>query len=121
MNRKLLATFIFTMEELMKRIESAESKIISLEAFLNCPLTRVKRDLFSKKVYSASFFQVSNDYYEKSLATRATMLKCNVQSLCKSILFENTAWSNDEIGSVGFDITNSQFYLIIVQYQGTFN
>jgi hypothetical protein len=106
------------MNELIRRIELSELKIISIEAFLNSPITRIKRDLLLKKVYAASFFQVSNDYYEKSLATRAAMLKCNVQSLCKSILFENTAWSNDETGSKGFDISNSQFYLIIVQYQG---
>lgn len=104
------------MNDLMKRIELAESKIVSMEAIFNDPLDRVKRDIFAKKVYSAGFFQVSSDYYEKTLTMRAATLKCDVQSLCKSILFENTAWSKDKMDSSRFE--NSQFYLIIVQYQG---
>eukprot|EP01036_Dinobryon_divergens_P027899 gene27899-36753_t len=54
------------------------------------------------------------------------MKGCHVLSLgwlCKSILFENTAYSREpnSVFNIPLDITNSQYYLVIVQYIAKIN
>ena len=108
------------LDELLLRLASAETRVNAIEQFLkNDPIDRIKRDLATKKVYSAVFVKVEADYYEKTLAMRANILKCDVQQLCKSIIFENTAWTSDKENENDIkDPTNSQFYLVLVQYEG---
>jgi hypothetical protein len=109
-----------SLDELLLRLASAETRVNAIEQFLkNDPIDRIKRDLAAKKVYSAVFVKVDADYYEKTLAMRANILKCDVQQLCKSIIFENTAWTSDDENENDIkDPTNSQFYLVLVQYEG---
>ena len=107
-----------SLDELLHRLASAEMRVHKIELSLkDDPIDRIKRDLVEKKVYSAVFVRVGADYYEKTLAMRASILKCDVQQLCKSIIFENTAWMSDN-GNGIMDPTNSQFYLVLVQYEG---
>lgn len=107
-----------SLDELLLRLTLAESRVRAIEAFpRDDPIERIKKDLSAKKVYSAVFIRVEADYYEKTLAMRANILKCDVQQLCKSIIFENTAWMSDNENGIK-DPTNSQFYLVLVQYEG---
>lgn len=103
------------MADLPTRIANAELRLEALEASVNDPVSRVKRDLARRKVFSSSFVQVPADYYSKSLMERAIYLQYNatVPQLCKSIIFQNTNWVEDVTG----DPTNSEFYMVIVQYQ----
>jgi hypothetical protein len=109
-----------SLDELLLRLASAETRVNAIEQLLrNDPTDRIKRDLATKKVYSAVFVKVEADYYEKTLVMRANILKCDVQQLCKSIIFENTAWTSDNENENDVkDPTNSQFYLVLVQYEG---
>lgn len=110
------------LDELLLRLAFAETRVNAIEQFLkDDPIDRINKDLATKKVYSAVFVKVEADYYEKTLAMRANILKCDVQQLCKSIIFENTAWTSDsenENENKNKDPTNSQFYLVLVQYEG---
>ena len=105
--------------QLLKRIALAENRLSAIEnGIVGSPVDRVRNDLHAKKVYSSTFIKVPDDYYNRTLAERAKILMCNTLQLCKSIIFENTAWvqeSDDQIG----DVTNSRFYLILVQYSGS--
>ena len=117
-NHPISVTIDSSLDELLLRLASAEKRVQKIETFLkDDPIDRIKRDLVAKKVYSAVFVRVGADYYEKTLAMRANILKCDVQQLCKSIIFENTAWMSDDENGVK-DPTNSQFYLVLVQYEG---
>lgn len=109
-----------SLDELLLRLASAETRVNAIEKSLkNDPIDRIKRDLAAKEVYSVVFVKVEADYYEKTLAMRANILKCDVQQLCKSIIFENTSWTSDnENENEITDPTNSQFYLVLVQYEG---
>ena len=106
--------------QLLKRITLAENRLSAIENnIVGSPVDRVKKDLLAKKVYSSTFIKVADGYYNRTLSERAKILMCSTQQLCKSIIFENTAWvkeSDDQIG----DVTNSRFYLVLVQYSGLY-
>ena len=106
--------------QLLKRITLAENRLSAIEnTIVGSPVDRVKNDLLAKKVYSSTFIKVADGYYNRTLSERARILMCSTQQLCKSIIFENTAWvkeSDDQIG----DVTNSRFYLVLVQYSGLY-
>ena len=106
--------------QLLKRITLAENRLSAIEnTIVGSPVDRVKNDLLAKKVYSSTFIKVADGYYSRTLSERAKILMCSTQQLCKSIIFENTAWvkeSDDQIG----DVTNSRFYLVLVQYSGLY-
>ena len=106
--------------QLLKRIALAENRLSAIENnIVGSPVDRVKNDLLAKKVYSSTFIKVADGYYNRTLSERAKILMCSTQQLCKSIIFENTAWvkeSDDQIG----DVTNSRFYLVLVQYSGLY-
>ena len=106
--------------QLLKRITLAENRLSAIENnIVGSPVDRVKNDLLAKKVFSSTFIKVADGYYNRTLSERAKILMCSTQQLCKSIIFENTAWvkeSDDQIG----DVTNSRFYLVLVQYSGLY-
>ena len=106
--------------QLLKRIALAENRLSAIENnIVGSPVNRVSNDLLAKKVYSSTFIKVADGYYNRTLSERAKILMCSTQQLCKSIIFENTAWvkeSDDQIG----DVTNSRFYLVLVQYSGLY-
>ena len=123
------------MEALNERLSRAESRLSKIEDTIaaNCNnnnddtshtsmqiIYRIRSDIIKKQVYSFKFLNVSDDYYNFPLKERAAQLKCSVPQLCKSILFENTAYSREPnyIFNTPFDVTNSQYYLVIVQYIG---
>ena len=94
-------------DKLLLRLSAAELRVSNFHVTSKAdPVDRVKKDLATKKVYSAVFVHVAPDYYEKSLLERAIALKCTVPQLCKSIVFENTAWVQENNCTVG-DPTNS--------------
>ena len=106
--------------QLLKRIALAENRLSAIENnIVGSPVNRVSNDLLAKKVYSSTFIKVADGYYNRTLSERAKILMCSTLQLCKSIIFENTAWvqeSDDQIG----DVTNSRFYLVLVQYSGLY-
>ena len=105
--------------KILLRLSAAEMRVskICVSSKADPAVDRVKKDLATKKVYSSVFLHVAPDYYEKSLLERAKVLKCTVPQLCKSIIFENTAWVQENNCTVG-DPTNSRYYLVLVQYEG---
>lgn len=105
------------MEELNRRIAAAEKRLEVVEAKVNDPVERVKRDLAVKKIYNARFVTVHSKYYELSLEERASLMHCNVPQLCKSIIFENTMCDHNDMG----DVTNSRYYIVIIQYISKFH
>ncbi len=104
--------------DILHRIDVAEEKLKQLEQSRRVvdPVDRVKQDLMSRAVYSASFITVQSDYYDLTLDQRANLLKGSVPQLCKSIIFENTACEHYDCS----DPTNSRFYCVITQYVGKF-
>ena len=125
------------MEALLERLSLAESRLRKVEDTIananhddcdnaNNNVDRIRSDIIKKQIYSYNFLKVSNDYYQLSLQERANQLKCSIPQLCKSILFENTAYYSEpakesrSVSNGQFDVTNSQYYLVIVQYIGEF-
>ena len=103
---------------LLQRLLNAEKRLQILESIFNDPVNRCKRDLAKKKVYSSTFIQVPTHYYDLPMAERANILNCTIPQMCKSIIFENTAWAEDLLLSNDDTKTNSRYYLVVVQYQG---
>jgi prolyl-tRNA editing enzyme YbaK/EbsC (Cys-tRNA(Pro) deacylase) len=101
------------MADLDARITNAEKRLDALEIIAHDPVQRVKRDLAKRKVFSGSFIKVPENYYGLTLMQRALQLRSTVPQLCKSIIFQNTNWTEDVPG----DPTNAQYYLVVVQYQ----
>lgn len=106
-----------SLELLLQRITSAEERVDKLykaREFIDS-VERVKQDLFSRRIYTAQFYTVPDDYYERSLEERAAMLGSRgVDQLCKTIIFENTVCDSDSCE----DISYSKYYCVVVQYQG---
>ena len=65
----------------------------------------------------ASFRWVPHDYYDRSLAERAALLGSPLDSLCKTMLLENTACPHERCD----DPSDSRYYLVVVQYSAKFN
>lgn len=116
------ATDSARMHALLTRIAAAEKRLESLEQKRGSMtsggdadvLRRVKTDLRSRGILSAKFVTVPKDYYDRPLEDRAKLLHCNTPQMCKTIVFENTAFTEDGSG----DKTNSRYYCVIVQYAG---
>jgi hypothetical protein len=113
----------FMMESIESRLSSIENRLLVLESrikrsksSINTDLSEpiVKKDLFNRNIFSYRFVRVPSDYYDQPLSYRANLLNCETHQLCKSIVFENTACDHDRID----DITNSKYYLVIIQYEG---
>ena len=102
---------------LSERLVLAEERLVKLEAIMNDPVERIKRDLGRRKVFSATMVQAPTDYYDRSLQERAVCLQCSIPQLTKSIIFENTSWIKYDDESNNNDKTNAQYYLVVVQYQ----
>eukprot|EP01029_Cantina_marsupialis_P009557 TRINITY_DN222085_c0_g1_i1.p1 TRINITY_DN222085_c0_g1~~TRINITY_DN222085_c0_g1_i1.p1 ORF type:complete len:214 (+),score=55.21 TRINITY_DN222085_c0_g1_i1:80-643(+) len=72
---------------------------------------RVKADLESKGL-EPKLFMAEPGYYDRTLEERANMLECETSQLCKTIVMKNTKCVNKHCD----DKTNSQYYMVIVQY-----
>jgi hypothetical protein len=99
---------------LLRRVEGAEVRVAKMEEQASDPIQRVKADLRKCKVFSAQFSTMPPHYYDLSLEERAVLLKCTVPQLCKSIIFENTAYD----ATVVDPATNPRFICVITQYIG---
>ena len=116
---------------LYKRIKVAEDKltIIEEESTVLDPIYKIQQELMRYNIYTARFHNVSSNYYELTLEQRALLLNCAVPQLCKSIIFENTAYTDDYItiqsdnsGTIGSEerdnrfLLDSKYYCVITQY-----
>ena len=109
---------IKSMTDVAERVSALEKKIIMMESlFITNPVSRVKFSLIRRGIKSAIFQTVPDNYYSMSFVDRATLLKCSVPQLCKSIILENTSYC-DEYGS---DMTYSRYYCLVLQYAAKFN
>ncbi|GJJ75940.1 hypothetical protein EMPS_08298 [Entomortierella parvispora] len=64
------------------------------------------------------FFHVASDYYDWPLDQRARVMGCpSTFHLCKSLVFENTKWKQDESKPVDAD----RYWCVLVQYEGSVN
>lgn len=81
-------------------------------------VTRCKHHLIKQSCYVYKFYHVPSNYYQVSLEERRDILHANdLNQLCKSIIFENTACSHNNVD----DYTDSRFYCVIVQYASRFD
>lgn len=100
---------------LHSRIESLVERLSRLEAHLetNDSISRIKKELYQKHVYSSKFIHVPSFYYDLDLSERLKLVQgTNTSQLCKSIIFENTECEHFNID----DRTNSRYYCVVVQY-----
>jgi prolyl-tRNA editing enzyme YbaK/EbsC (Cys-tRNA(Pro) deacylase) len=107
------------MNELSLRVADAEKKLRGIE--IADAISKVENDLVTKQVYNSQFKVVPSDYYSKSLDDRSSILNANcADELCKTIVFENVHYkrtSGDQhILDDCFDVTNSRYYCVVVQY-----
>ncbi|KAF9198831.1 hypothetical protein BGZ49_000238 [Haplosporangium sp. Z 27] len=64
------------------------------------------------------YFHVASDYYDWSYEQRARVMGCpSTFYLCKTLIFENTKWKQDESKAVDED----RYWCVIVQYEGSVN
>jgi hypothetical protein len=100
------------------RLARIERRLLALEEVLHDdPIARVKDVLQQHKVFSAVLVRVPSDYYKHELDIRARIVRAqNTSQLCKSIIFENTAYFQDN--EVLEDFTNSRYYCVVIQYAG---
>mmetsp|Transcript_8803 Transcript_8803/g.14999 ORF Transcript_8803/g.14999 Transcript_8803/m.14999 type:complete len:221 (+) Transcript_8803:60-722(+) len=102
----------------MERLELLESRVQALEKKMEEPVQRVLRDLKEKEVYNYQMLRVAEDYYSRSLEQRAALLKAkSTFHLCKTIVMENKNYVHDPSSESEFNITNSRYYCIVIQYE----
>lgn len=107
------------LQELSLKISQAEER---LEAVTDQTIVRVKKSLYTHKVYTGKFHTMPADYYARSLEERVGMLGAkSTGQLCKSILFENTFFEANPAYTDAPFLGNSKFYLVVVQYVSKIN
>eukprot|EP01041_Mallomonas_annulata_P004512 gene4511-8967_t len=94
------------------RLHLLECRIMAMESLLNDSVSRAKLCVRKMSIHRSIFKMVPSDYYDRSLESRAQLLGCNTDQLCKSIIFENIACDHNNIS----DYTSSRYYCIIIQY-----
>jgi len=106
-------------DALISSIDTLLDRVSTLEA-----LKRVKDELKRLKIWSCRFVKVPDDYYSRTMLERAKCLNpCDVGQMCKSIVFENVGWDGDKslpLAQQMSDLTNSRYYLLVVQYNAKF-
>ena len=127
-------------DKLLTTYSALENRVYSLEC-----IKRVKQSLLKLNVLShCRFIKVPPEYYNLTMEQRAQCLApCQVNQMCKSIVFENKSWKFDDNISNNNDSrsrnnknrdkddytleeslsdrTNSRYYLLVVQYNAKFN
>jgi prolyl-tRNA editing enzyme YbaK/EbsC (Cys-tRNA(Pro) deacylase) len=85
------------------------------------PVRRVKTDVASRHVVGAKFHWVPSDYYDRPLNWRRDILKApSVTHLCKSMLVENTSYS-DKVPNDPTTHNNERYYIAVFQYVERFD
>lgn len=109
-----------SVEALSSRVDALERKTWGFSAGsggdgIAEPLRRARRHVESSDCYSSIWKHCPADYYDLGLEERRKILSAHSTSqLCKACLFENKNFKPNEDGKK--DPTNSQFYLVVVQY-----
>ncbi|KAG0020976.1 hypothetical protein BGZ82_011461 [Podila clonocystis] len=104
--------------------------VSSLEDFLvrakadsvpeNMPETtlQVYNDAQRRLPNQCRLFHVASSYYDWPYEQRARVMACpSTFHLCKSLVFENTKWKQDETKPVDAD----RYWCVLVQYEGSVN
>ncbi|KAG0260848.1 hypothetical protein BG011_001601 [Mortierella polycephala] len=78
----------------------------------------VYKDAHSRLPSQCQFLHVSSDYYDWPYVQRARVMGCaSTFQLCKSLIFENTRWKQDETKAKDAN----RYWCVIVQYEGSVN
>lgn len=99
----------------MRAVEDAALSVPSncAESSLSAPALKVVSTLRAKRVAGAALFRVPADYYDRPLASRAAILGCPIDRLCKTIVLENPAGTTTDprapLGTV-------KYVAVIIQY-----
>jgi len=99
------------------RLAELEERLSSLEEAISLPAFRVKLAIYHHDLNSVKFKRVPQNYYDLSLNSRAVILSCATNQLCKSIIIENTLFKATDPQ----EISNSKYYCLIIQYNSKFS
>ena len=79
-------------------------------------MRRARRHVQTSHCYSSKWKLCPSNYYTLTLDERKVILGAdNTAQLCKACLFENRNYKPNDSGG-GIDPSNSQYYLVVVQY-----
>lgn len=82
------------------------------------PSLQIYKDAQARIPSQFRFFHVQSDYYSWPYAQRARVMGCpSTFHLCKTLIFENTKYKQDESKPIDED----RYWCIIVQYEGAVN
>ncbi len=88
-------------------------------------MSRARRHTQTTHCFSATWRHCPSDYYSRTIDERVKLLGAdNVSQLCKACLFENKNYvfgKGDGDDDKVIDLTNSRYYLIVVQYIESIN
>jgi prolyl-tRNA editing enzyme YbaK/EbsC (Cys-tRNA(Pro) deacylase) len=113
---------------LLSRIDAIEksswtTKQLNDEVKITPQMRRARRHVETSHCYSSQWKLCPSNYYTLTLDERKVILGAeNISQLCKACLFENKNYKpTDNSGgngsaAVAVDPTNSQYYLVVVQY-----
>ncbi len=120
-------------QSLLARIEAIEksswshsnsttSKKNEEDIKITSEMTRARRHVESTHCYSSQWKLCPSNYYTLSLDERKVILGAdNTSQLCKACLFENKNYQPNNNSPTTADPTNSQYYLVVVQYVESIN
>ncbi|KAG0289215.1 hypothetical protein BGZ98_003933, partial [Dissophora globulifera] len=98
--------------------DASPEPVLSLDDFIAKAAVEVYKDAHSRLPNQCRFFHVASDYYDWPYEQRARVLGCpSTFHLCKTLVFENTKWKQDESKAVDAD----RYWCVIVQYEGAVN
>ncbi|KAI1309715.1 hypothetical protein EDD11_004057 [Mortierella claussenii] len=101
-----------------QRVDIDPLKLFSQSSLYNNIDKQVYKDAQSRLLDQCRFFHVASDYYNWPLEQRARVIACpSTFHLCKTLIFENTKFKQDENKAVDED----RYWCIIVQYEGAVN
>lgn len=128
-----------TIQSLLSRIEAIEKSSWSNSSTttsknneegikITTEMARARRHVQSSRCYSSQWKLCPSNYYTLSLDERKVILGAdNTSQLCKACLFENKNYlpnnnnNNNNSPTATPDPTNSQYYLVVVQYVESIN
>lgn len=104
--------------ELFKRSNITTINDDSTNALQSDEVIRCKYSLLKQQCYVYKFYHVPSYYYDLTLLQRRDLLGASdINQLCKSIIFENTYCTHNNVN----DPSDSRYYAVIVQYASRFD
>jgi prolyl-tRNA editing enzyme YbaK/EbsC (Cys-tRNA(Pro) deacylase) len=111
-------------EELSSQVKKLEEctyfppNVTDLSSIQKEEVSRAHNAVACENIYSSDFKWVPEEYYSFTLSKRADILGAHSTfQLCKSMVMENKSFDC----SLQTDASNSQFYLVILQYKTCIN